>query len=147
MSDARRQTFIAAPREAVWSLIADVERHPDWWPGVIEVDCDQVAEGCQYREVIKVPFGTAERQFEIEDFDDPTRFNIRCVNTGAFVELDLTDAQGGTFVGRGRAGMDPKSLRFKLFDTVAGRRYFARWLEESLEAMGRAATGAAASQE
>ena len=35
--------------------------------------------------------------------------------------------------------MDPKSLGFKVFDAVAGRRYFNRWLEESLAAMRRAA--------
>jgi hypothetical protein len=134
VADARQQIFIEAPRKVVWDLIADVEHHPEWWPGVIEVDCDQVAEGCQYREVIKVPFGTAERQFEIDDFDDPTRFNIRCVNTGAFVQMDLTDAQGGTFVD-GRAGLDPKSFSFKVFDVVAGQRYFTRWLEESLDAI------------
>ena len=144
MSDARRQTFIDAPQQVVWDLIADVEQHPRWWPGVVEVDCEQVAEGCQYREVIKVPFGTAERQFEIEDLDDPTRFNIRCVNTGAFVELDLNGARGGTFVD-GRAGMDPKSLGFRAFDAVAGQRYFSRWLEESLEAMRREAAAKAAS--
>ena len=138
MSRCRQQIFIEAPREVVWKLIADVEHHPDWWPGVIEVDCDQIAEGCEYREVIKVPMGTAERQFLIDAFDDPERFHINCVNTGAFVELELTSAQGGTFV-EGVAGLEPKSVRFKVFDSVMGRRYFTRWLEESLEGMKRAA--------
>jgi uncharacterized protein YndB with AHSA1/START domain len=139
VSDARRQTFIAAPRNVVWQLIADVEHHPEWWPGVIEVECDQVAEGCQYREVMKVPFGKGERNFLIEDFDDPARFHIRCTSTGGFVELDLTDAQGGTFV-EGRAGMDAKTLGFKVFDRVMGAGYFNRWLEESLDAIEKVAT-------
>jgi len=147
VSDARRQAFIPAPRSLVFELVADVDRHPDWWPGVIQVECEQVAEGCQYREVIKVPFGTAERQFLIENFDDPARFNIQCVNTGAFVDLVLTEAQDGTFV-EGRAGMDPKKLGFRVFDAVTGTRYFGRWLEESLDALGRVAAdraGASAS--
>jgi hypothetical protein len=138
VSRCRQQIFIEAPREVVWKLIADVEHHPDWWPGVIEVDCDQIAEGCEYREVIKVPMGTAERQFLIDAFDDPERFHINCVNTGAFVELELTSAQGGTFV-EGVAGLAPQSIRFKVFDSVMGKRYFTRWLEESLEGMRRAA--------
>jgi uncharacterized protein YndB with AHSA1/START domain len=142
VSDARRQTFIPAPQRVVWELIADVDRHPEWWPGVVEVDCEQVAEGCQYREVMKVPFGTAERQFEIEDLEDPTRFHIRCVNTGAFVELDLTTAQDGTFVD-GRAGMEPRALGFRVFDAVAGQRYFTRWLEQSLAAIRDVAAGRA----
>ena len=37
------------------------------------------------------------------------------------------------------AGLEPKSARFKVFDAVVGRRYFTRWLEESLEGMRRAA--------
>lgn len=139
MSDAHRQAFIAAPREVVWDLIADVEHHPEWWPGVIEVECEQVGEGCQYREVMKVPFGKGERNFLIEDFDDPARFHIRCTSTGGFVQLDLTDAQGGTFV-EGRAGMDPMKLGFKVFDRVMGAGYFNRWLEESLDAIEKVAT-------
>jgi uncharacterized protein YndB with AHSA1/START domain len=47
VSRCRQQTFIAAPREVVWRLIADVERHPDWWPDVIDVDVDQIAQGCE----------------------------------------------------------------------------------------------------
>ena len=40
VSRCRRQAFIEAPVEVVWDLIADVERHPEWWPRVIEVECD-----------------------------------------------------------------------------------------------------------
>jgi|SRR5689334_18965632 carbon monoxide dehydrogenase subunit G len=138
VSRCRQQIFIDAPREVVWQLIADVEHHPDWWPGVIEVECDQVAQGCEYKEVIKVPMGTAERQFHIDAFDDPERFDIKCVNTGAFVSLELTSAQDGTFVDA-EAGMEPRAMKFKVFDTVMGKRYFTRWLEESLEGMRRAA--------
>ena len=134
MSRVRQQTFIEAPRDVVWRLIADVEHHPDWWPDVVEVDFDQIAEGCEYREVLKVPMGKAERQFRINAFDDPERFHIKCVNTGGFVELELTAAQDGTFV-QGEVGMEPKTLGFKIFDAVAGRRYFTAWLEKSLEAM------------
>lgn len=139
MSRCKQQTFIEAPREVVWELIADVEHHPDWWPDVVEVDSDQIAEGCEYREVIKVPTGTAERQFRINAFDDPERFHIKCVNTGGFVELELTAAQNGTFV-QGEVGMEPKTLGFRVFDAVAGKRYFTRWLEKSLEAMREVAT-------
>jgi uncharacterized protein YndB with AHSA1/START domain len=134
MSRCRQQAFIEAPREVVWQLIADVEHHPAWWPDVVEVEADRVAEGCEYREVMKVPMGKAERQFRINAVDDPERFHIKCVNTGGFVEIELTSAQGGTFV-EAAAGMEPKTARFKVFDAVAGRRYFDRWLEKSLDAM------------
>ncbi len=82
--------------------------------------------------------GKAERQFRINAFDDPERFHIKCVNTGGFVELELTAAQDGTFV-QGEVGMEPQTFGFKVFDAVAGRRYFTAWLEKSLEAMRDAA--------
>ena len=55
MSEVRQQLLIGAPPETVWALITDINRHPDWWPDVEEVRCDHFHEGCQYREVIKVP--------------------------------------------------------------------------------------------
>ncbi len=138
MSESRQQAFIEAPVGVVWELISDVERHPDWWPDVVEVQCDEVAEGCAYREVIKVPLGTAERNFMIERLDDPQRFQIRCVDTGAFLDISLTEARDGCFVDAA-AGMHPKSAGMKVFDTVAGKRYWRRWLEQSLDAMRRVA--------
>jgi polyketide cyclase/dehydrase/lipid transport protein len=135
MSDCRQQVFIDAPPRIVWELISEVERHPEWWPDVVEVQCDEgVAEGCKYREVIKVPLGTGERNFLIEDFDDARRFHITCVDTGAFVDISLAEARGGCFVDA-LAGVDPKSLGFKVFDAVAGKRYWRRWLEQSLDAI------------
>ena len=68
---------------------------------------------------------------------------IRCVNTGPFVDLALTDMHGGTLVDA-RFGMEPATARMKLFDVVAGKRYFRRWLEQSLDAMQRVARERAA---
>ncbi len=36
-------------------------------------------------------------------------------------------------------GMDPGGLAHRVFDTVAGRMYFRRWLAASLDAMDEAA--------
>jgi hypothetical protein len=37
-------------------------------------------------------------------------------------------------------GMEPDGLANRVFDTIAGRMYFRRWLEASLDAMRDAAT-------
>jgi uncharacterized protein YndB with AHSA1/START domain len=35
LSQVRRQILIEAPPRAVWELITDLERHPEWWPDVV----------------------------------------------------------------------------------------------------------------
>jgi hypothetical protein len=51
VSDVRQQGLASAPRDVVRGLIADVERHPDWCPDAVEVECEEFGEGCTYREV------------------------------------------------------------------------------------------------
>jgi polyketide cyclase/dehydrase/lipid transport protein len=139
VSEVRQQVLIEAPPAVVWELITDVNRHPEWWPDVEEVQCEDFHAGCTYREVVKIPLGSAERQMQVTELDDCQRFRIDCVLTGAFVELGLTEAQTNTFVDAA-VGMNPIGLRYKAFDALAGRSYFRRWLSRSLEAMGRAAS-------
>jgi hypothetical protein len=134
MSMCRRQAFIEAPVSVVWELIADIENHADWWPRVIEVECEGLDEGCTYRQITQTPFGKDEMNLLIEDRDDPRRLHVRCVNTGTFVRFDLTSARGGTFAD-GEMGMDPDGLQYKVFDAVIGRRYFKSWLGQTMEAL------------
>jgi uncharacterized protein YndB with AHSA1/START domain len=137
MSEARRQAFIAAPVEEVWGLLEDVDRHPQWWPRVVEVECDGLEAGCTYREVVQTPLGKDEMMLRVDRLDDCQDLLIRCVNTGTFVHFTLTQAQDGTFVDA-RFGMEPWKLRHRVIDMAIGKRYFRNWLEQSLEAMERA---------
>jgi uncharacterized protein YndB with AHSA1/START domain len=130
----RRQAFIEAPLPVVWELIADIENHPEWWPRVVEAECDGLDEGCTYRQVTRTPFGKDEMKLRIEDRDDPRRLHVRCMNTGTFIRFDLTEAQGGTFAD-GEMGMDPDRLTNRVFDALAGRRYFTSWLGQTMEAL------------
>lgn len=138
MSDSRQQAVIDAPVEVVWSLVRDVNRHPEWWPRVVEVECEGLEEGCTYRQVTESPFGYQELDVVVDRLDEMRELRIRCTNTGTYVDLALTAAGTGTFVDA-RFGMDPVSMRMRVFDIVAGRRYFRRWLEQSLDAMQRVA--------
>ena len=138
MTDCRQQTWIDAPIEVVWALIRDVDRHPEWWPRVIEVKCEGLEEGCNYRQLTQTPFGAQELDVVVDRLDELREMRIRCLNTGTFVDLALTRATGGTFVDA-RFGMEPQSAQMRVFDIVAGKRYFRRWLEQSLSAMERVA--------
>jgi uncharacterized protein YndB with AHSA1/START domain len=139
MSEYRQQAFIEAPVRVVWDLIADVDHHPEWWPRIVEVRCEGLEEGCTYRQVTQTPFGKDEMNLRVESLDDCEDFLIRCLNTGTFVHFALTEAQDGTFVDA-RIGMDPPlGVSNRVFDAVAGKRYFRRWMQDSLEAMQRVA--------
>jgi len=138
MSDSRQQVWIDAPLKVVWELIADINRHPQWWPRVVEVNCEELAVGCTYREVVSTPVGKDEMELEIERLDDCEELAIRCINSGTFVQFALTEAQGGTFVD-GRMGMDPQGLVYRVVDTIVGQRYFRAWLADSLDSMRRVA--------
>jgi uncharacterized protein YndB with AHSA1/START domain len=138
VSNARQQAFIEAPVEIVWELVSDVNRHPEWWPRIVEVECEGLEEGCTYREVVKGPVGREEMDLRVERLEDCKHLAIRCLNTGTFVRMDLTGAQDGTFVDA-RMGMEPKGVGNRIFDAVAGKRYFRSWLEQTMAALKRVA--------
>jgi uncharacterized protein YndB with AHSA1/START domain len=138
MSDARREAFIDAPVDVVWELIRDIERHPEWWPRVVEVGGDEFERGSRYRQVTKTLVGRDETELEVEELDNMEHLAIRCLDTGTYVRFLLTEAQGGTFLDS-RMGMDPVGVSNKVFDALVGRRYFSSWLSETVSALEEAA--------
>ena len=111
---------------------------------MLEIECDDDFEpGCTYREVFRGPVGKDEMLLRVDRMEDCKELLIRCVNTGTFVHLLLTEAQEGTFVDA-RFGMEPAKLQYRVFDLVAGKRYFRSWLRQSVEAMQRVARERAA---
>ena len=138
MSEARQQAFIDAPVELVWELVSDVDGHPEWWPRVLEVECEGLEAGCTYREVIQTPMGKERMLLRVDALEDCKELLIRCVNTGTFVQMLLTEAQDGTFVDA-KFGMEPTNFQARVIDLVAGKRYFRHWLHDSLAAMQDAA--------
>ena len=137
MSLFRQQALIDAPADQVWELLGDPARHPEWWPRVVEVRCEWLEQGCSYRQVIKSPIGAVEREMSVERLDDCQELLVRCLDTGTYHRWLMTPAQGGTFVDV-EFGMDPKTIGHRVFDAVAGRRYFRRWLELSVGGLERA---------
>jgi uncharacterized protein YndB with AHSA1/START domain len=138
-----QQTHIQAPPTAVWELVGDPNRHPAWWPEMLETDCADLEEGCRYRGVVKGAFGADEHEMLIERLDNCEEVSIRCDGTGVTTRFRLTEAQGGTFV-EGHFAIEPNSIGWRMIGAVVGRRYMRSWLERSLENLKQAAERPAA---
>jgi hypothetical protein len=138
MSSCRLQAQVDVPRDALWELVGNIERHPEWWPRVVGVDCAGLEQGCDYRQVLQSPIGVVETTVSIERLEDCRELTLRCLDTGTYAHWLLAEAQGGTFIDV-EFGLDPKTARTRLFDMVAGKRYFRRWLAESIDGLRAAA--------
>jgi uncharacterized protein YndB with AHSA1/START domain len=126
--------MVDAPVERLWELIGDVNRHPEWWPRVEDVQCDVLESGCTYRQVTKTPGKTVETTISIESLDDCRALRVRCLDTGTYAQFLLAEAQDGTFVDA-ELGVEPHGPA-KL---VAGV-FVRRWLQQSLDGLKRAAS-------
>jgi hypothetical protein len=139
--ECRQQVLINAPVQVVWELLGDPNRHPEWWPTVVDAECDELRQGCRFRAVVKSPRGGGREEghtFTLERLEDCREVLIRCEEIGSYTRFVMTGARGGTFVDA-EFGIDPKSTGMHLVAVVAGRRILRRWLEQSIEALERAA--------
>ncbi|MFL5839917.1 MAG: SRPBCC family protein [Thermoleophilaceae bacterium] len=134
MASARRQVMVDAPVQAVWQLIGDVNRHPEWWPRVEAVECDLLDVGCTYRQVTKTPGKTIETTMSVESLDDCHELRVRCINTGMYAAFVLAEAQSGTFVDA-ELGIEPHGPA-----KLVGGIFVRRWLEQSLQGLKHAAS-------
>jgi len=130
----RQQAQLDVAIDDVWRLVGDIRQHPKWWPRVMEVHCEGIEEGCRYRQVTKEPLVGAVQ----------TTMCVERLDAGTYARWLLTEAQGGTFVDV-EFGIYPQDLPRRVFDTVAGKRYFRHWLEQSLDGL-REASGATRAQ-
>ena len=138
MSRVKQEAFINAPVERIWELVADIDRHPEWWPRVVETEGERAAVGTIYRQEMETPRGSEVTEFVVEGMEDYRRLSVRCMNTGMFLRFGLTEAREGTFV-EGEMGMDPIGVSSRIFDAVSGRRYFRTWISETFTGLERAA--------
>jgi uncharacterized protein YndB with AHSA1/START domain len=137
VSEYRHQALITAPIERVWELVGNPARHPEWFPRVVEVRGDSFRPGDAFVQLTRTPAGIAQTTtLEIDKLEDMRELSFHCRDTGTFTRWRLTPARDDTFV-EAEFGMDPTGLVYRVFDATAGRMYFRRWVEQSLEALSR----------
>jgi hypothetical protein len=144
MSEVHEQALVEAPVSAVWELVGDPLRYPEWLPRVFEIQGRRFDEGAEFVQVSRQPLvGRDEAHFLIDRIEELREIRMHCTISGMFVHWQLTEAQGGTFVDA-EFGMDPLRRRDRLIDFTIGRRFFRRWLVEAVESLKRATTQRAA---
>jgi uncharacterized protein YndB with AHSA1/START domain len=132
LSSARRQALIEAPIDAVWRLVGDPARYPEWAGGVLEVTGLATLEpGATFRQKTSGPLGTGEATFVIEELHDLHEIRLRCLDSGLYSRWLLTEAQDATFA-EFEIGMEPTSLAYRAADATIARSWYRRIGEESL---------------
>ena len=141
MSEVQEQKLIEAPVEEVWDLVANPRRYPDWFPRVFEIQGERFEEGDRFIQLSQQPLaGRDEAHLVIDQLDELREIRMHCTVSGMFTHWQLTEAQGDTFV-NAVFGMDPLRPRHRVFDFVAGRRFFRSWLSQAVASLDRTATG------
>jgi uncharacterized protein YndB with AHSA1/START domain len=134
VSEYRRQALIDAPIERVWELVGNPVRHPEWFPRVVEVRGDSFQPGDVFVQVTRQPIGIGTTSLEIDKLEEMRELSFHCRDTGTFTHWLLTPARDDTFV-EVEFGMEPMTFGYRVFDATAGRMYFRRWLDQSIEAL------------
>jgi uncharacterized protein YndB with AHSA1/START domain len=148
----REQALIEAPVERVWDLIGDPNRHPEWWPLVIEVEgLPRIEAGATYKQVSRVIGGTVETAFEIEELDEMREIKLTCTQYGTSARWLITEAQEATFVdlemsfSSDRASLGAgQSIYWGMLRVPLARRYLRTWAEASLTGLRAAINGQSA---
>jgi polyketide cyclase/dehydrase/lipid transport protein len=135
----RHQAFVRAPVPRVWELVGHPDRHPEWWPELVEIQGDRFGRGCSYCQVTHDDRGVNEMTLIVEHVDEFKELAVRCAENGLYMRWLLSDAQGGTLVDA-EFGVDPTkaSAPSPDFDADAARTELERWLRTSLDGLAGA---------
>ena len=138
MASWRQQALIESSPEAVWELLSDPERYPEWASIVLDVTGPPVVEqGAEFDQVSSEPWGSVTTRFRIDRLEELKEVRMRCLQSGWYSRWHLTEAQGGTFVDA-EIGIEPTALQYRLIFGALGKRHFRRVVEDSLEGLKRA---------
>jgi uncharacterized protein YndB with AHSA1/START domain len=136
----RQHAVIEAPVAAVWDLVGNPERYPDWAADVVAVTgLAEVATGETLELTQRMPlFGDDTTTFEVEKLEDLREIRLRCQFSGYYSHWLLTEAQESTFL-EVEIGVEPTAPQFRLYFGALGKRYFRRLTEGSIDGIRRAA--------
>jgi hypothetical protein len=131
----RQQALIEASPEAVWELVGDPNRYPDWTADVVEITgLPHVAEGATFQQVSTTPDGTRRLTFQIDEHEDLRSIRLRCLDTNTYTRFSLTPARGGTFVDI-ETGTESPGLRDRALDVTKRKHFFRDLVNRMLDGL------------
>ncbi len=146
-----RARIVDAAPEAVWRLVSDPDRLPEWWPGVQRVE--DVSPGAWTKVLVSPRGKTVRADYSLVEADGPRRLTWRQeVAESPFERVlseSLTDIEIDPSDLREEASADPVSTRVQLrvrmrlrgfarFGGLQIRRATRRQLEAALEGLDAA---------
>jgi uncharacterized protein YndB with AHSA1/START domain len=135
VTEYHAQAHLDAPLDEVWALVGNPATYPQWWPAAVEIRGESFEVGDVYTQVLPRLGG---RRLEytriIDQRDELKELSWSCPTTGGFQRWTLTAAQGGTFVDM-EMGLDPPSLRYRLFDKSLGRWFIKHWADQAVDGL------------
>jgi hypothetical protein len=141
MASWRQQAMIEAPPSAVWELIADPNRFPEWWSAnALAVTGPPTIElGSEFEQTAPPPFGRKPitTTYKVEEFDELREVKMRCQLSGWYSHWFLTEARGSTFVDV-EVGIEPTALQYRLMFGVLGKRPFRDAAVEAIDGLREA---------
>jgi uncharacterized protein YndB with AHSA1/START domain len=79
MSAVSEQALLDAPAPAVWELVSDPRRYPEWLLRVFEIQGERFEEGAEFVQVSRQPlFGRREAHFRIDRMDELREIRMHC---------------------------------------------------------------------
>ena len=95
-------------------------------------------EGATYEQETRTPMGNSTTTFVVDDLSELREIKLRCLTSGYYSHWLLTEARGETFA-EVEIGMDPKHIGYKAYDTLLGRRWYRRLVDDSLSSVAEVA--------
>jgi hypothetical protein len=136
----KQQALIEAPVSAVWELVGDPARYPEWAGDVVAVTgLAEVAENATFEQTSHQPLlGEQTTTFEIERLDELQEIRLRCRTSGYYSHWVLTPARETTFL-EVEIGIEPVAPLFRVYFGALGKRYLRRVAEQSIDGVRRVA--------
>jgi hypothetical protein len=133
VSSWRQQALIEAPVEAVWELVGDPNRYPEWAGDVLEVTgLPTVEPQATYQQMTRTPLGKATTTYVVDELEELHEIRLRCLHSGFYSRWLLTPARGDTFADV-EVGMDPSALHFRAINRLLGKRWYRGVVEDYLD--------------